>query len=60
MRWPNGLREVLAEHGYHSYRLGIQAMSELSSDDGYGGLLRTIKNAVDPNGVLAPGRYHTT
>jgi 4-cresol dehydrogenase (hydroxylating) len=51
---------VLTEHGYYSYRLGIQAMSESSGDDGYGGLLRTIKNAVDPNGVLAPGRYQTT
>jgi FAD/FMN-containing dehydrogenase len=47
---------ALNEQGY-SYRLGIQAMSELSSNDGYGGLLRKIKNAVDPNGVLAPGRY---
>ena len=50
---------VMTEHGYYSYRLGIQAMSELNSDDGYGGLLRTIKNAVDPHGVLAPGRYQT-
>ena len=48
---------VLTEHGYYSYRLGIQAMSELSGQDGYGNLLRTLKNAVDPNGVLAPGRY---
>jgi hypothetical protein len=35
-------------------------MSEWSGDDGYGGLLGTIKNAVDPNGVLAPGRYQAT
>jgi len=48
---------ALNEQGYYSYRLGIQAMSELSSQDGYGGLLQKIKNAVDPNGVLAPGRY---
>ncbi len=51
---------VLGEHGYYSYRLGIQAMSEWSGDDGYGGLLATIKNAMDPNGVLAPGRYQAT
>jgi 4-cresol dehydrogenase (hydroxylating) len=51
---------VLGEHGYYSYRLGIQAMNEWGGDDGYGGLLRTIKNAVDPNGVLAPGRYQAT
>jgi len=51
---------VMTEHGYYSYRLGIQAMSELSGDDVPGGLLRTIKTALDPNGVLAPGRYQTT
>jgi 4-cresol dehydrogenase (hydroxylating) flavoprotein subunit len=51
---------VLTEHGYYSYRLGIQAMNELSGDDGAGGLLGTIKNALDPNGVLAPGRYQAT
>jgi len=50
----------MTEHGYYSYRLGIQAMSELSGDDVPGGLLRTIKTALDPNGVLAPGRYQTT
>ncbi len=48
---------ALNEQGYYSYRLGIQAMRELSGPDGYGGLLQTIKDAVDPNGVLAPGRY---
>jgi len=51
------LLRALNERGYYSYRLGIQAMSEESGQDGYGGLLRRIKNAVDPNGVLAPGRY---
>jgi len=51
------LLRALTEHGYYSYRLGIQAMSEADSHDGYSALLRTIKNAVDPNGILAPGRY---
>jgi len=51
------LLRTLTERGYYSYRLGIQAMSEADSHDGYAGLLRTIKNAVDPNGILAPGRY---
>jgi len=50
----------MTEHGYYSYRLGIQAMSELSGDDVSGGLLRTLKNALDPNSILAPGRYETT
>jgi 4-cresol dehydrogenase (hydroxylating) flavoprotein subunit len=51
------LRQELTDRGYYSYRLGIQAMSEMSGPDGHAGLIRAIKNAIDPNGVLAPGRY---
>jgi 4-cresol dehydrogenase (hydroxylating) flavoprotein subunit len=51
------LRQELTDRGYYSYRLGIQAMSEMSGADGHADLIRAIKNAVDPNGVLAPGRY---
>jgi len=51
------LLRALTDRGYYSYRLGIQAMSEADSHDGYSGLLRAIKNGVDPNGILAPGRY---
>ncbi|HEV8416791.1 MAG TPA: FAD-binding oxidoreductase [Bryobacteraceae bacterium] len=51
------LRQAMTDRGYYSYRLGIQAMSEMSGPDGYADLVRAIKNAVDPNGVLAPGRY---
>ena len=31
------LLRSIDEHGYYSYRLGIQAMSESGSHDGYGG-----------------------
>jgi 4-cresol dehydrogenase (hydroxylating) len=51
------LQEELASHGYYPYRLGIQAMSELSAKDGQNLLVRALKAALDPNGVLAPGRY---
>jgi 4-cresol dehydrogenase (hydroxylating) flavoprotein subunit len=51
------LRRELTDRGYYSYRLGIQAMSEISAPDGYAGLVRAIKDAIDPQGVLAPGRY---
>jgi 4-cresol dehydrogenase (hydroxylating) flavoprotein subunit len=51
------LQRELTERGYYSYRLGIQAMSEMNGPDGYGALVRAIKDAIDPNGVLAPGRY---
>lgn len=43
--------------GYHFYRLGIQSMSEARTDGAYGELLRTLKHALDPAGILAPGRY---
>lgn len=51
------LRQELTDRGYYSYRLGIQAMSEMNGSDGYTSLVQAIKDAVDPNGVLAPGRY---
>ena len=51
------LRHELTDRGYYSYRLGIQAMAEMNGADGYADLMRVLKNAVDPNGVLAPGRY---
>jgi 4-cresol dehydrogenase (hydroxylating) flavoprotein subunit len=45
--------------GYYSYRLGIQSMEEMTrnSDESYLALLRTLKAAVDPAGILSPGRY---
>ncbi len=54
------LQRELTERGYYSYRLGLQSMSEMNGPDGYGALVRAIKHAVDPNGVLAPGRYQPT
>ncbi|MEP6713959.1 MAG: FAD-binding oxidoreductase [Terriglobia bacterium] len=42
---------ALAERGFYPYRLGIQSMN------GGSALLRTLKRAVDPNNILAPGRY---
>lgn len=43
--------------GYYSYRLGVQSMAEIDLRDRYGELLRQIKEAVDPAGILSPGRY---
>jgi 4-cresol dehydrogenase (hydroxylating) flavoprotein subunit len=47
----------LADAGYHSYRLGTQASDGASTHDTYDAFLATVKQAVDPNGILAPGRY---
>ena len=43
--------------GYYSYRLGIQSMQEMSGDNGFNRLLGRIKQTLDPNDILSPGRY---
>ena len=43
--------------GYHPYRLGIQSMGQPQEHTSLSNLLHAIKMTVDPNGVLAPGRY---
>ncbi len=53
----SALQRSLSEEGYQPYRLGIQSMDGLRSEDGYSQVLRTIKNALDPHNVMAPGRY---
>jgi 4-cresol dehydrogenase (hydroxylating) len=48
----------LAEAGYYPYRLSTQAMDKLpSAQEPYLRFLRTMKAALDENGILAPGRY---
>ena len=51
------LREKLAQAGYYPYRIGIQSMEALAGEESYLDLLKTLKQAIDPNQVLAPGRY---
>jgi hypothetical protein len=47
----------LMRSGYLPYRLGIQSMDALPSSPEYDSLLATLKQAVDPNEILAPRRY---
>jgi 4-cresol dehydrogenase (hydroxylating) len=47
----------LAEHGYHSYRMASGMMAGMGESGPYTELLAGIKRAVDPSGILAPGRY---
>lgn len=50
--------QKLSEKGYFPYRLSIQTMDALPpAKDGYGKFLKTLKYALDPNDILAPGRY---
>ena len=46
------------QEGYIPYRLGVQSMAEeTGSDDVFWSVVRKIKAALDPQGILAPGRY---
>lgn len=48
----------LIEAGYIPYRLGIQSTGLLPEPhDDTGELLATLKKTLDPNNILAPGRY---
>ena len=52
------LLRTLAEHGYYSYRLGVQGMEQMNGAGGYNRFLRELKATVDPNSILSPGRYN--
>ena len=51
------LWEQLMNAGYPPYRAGIQSMESLASQHRNQPLLRSIKRAIDPENILAPGRY---
>ena len=51
------LQRQLESEGYYSYRLGIAGMKARNANTAYGRLLRSLKKAIDPNDILAPGRY---
>jgi 4-cresol dehydrogenase (hydroxylating) len=57
MRCYQELLGRLAAAGYYSYRLGVAAMGAAAHSGVYTNVLTKIKQAVDPNGILAPGRY---
>ena len=43
--------------GYFPYRSGIQGNAQLRQSEAYAALLNRLKAALDPKGILAPGRY---
>ncbi len=44
--------------GYIPYRVGIQSMQNIiSENDSFWNAVNTIKNALDPQGIISPGRY---
>ena len=56
----NALTQQLLARGYPPYRLNVCSMGYLDGQAGYASVLRSLKAALDPNGVLAPGRYEPT
>ena len=51
------LETRLTGRGFYPYRLGIQSMGLSDADPVRRNFLAAIRKALDPNGVLAPGRY---
>ena len=52
------LLNALVKEGFYPYRLGVNSMHSLPRPlDDYPAFLKTIKTALDPNRILAPGRY---
>lgn len=48
----------LAQSGLHPMRLGIQTMDHLhNASEPYAALMQSIRSAIDPHQILAPGRY---
>ncbi len=49
---------TMMEAGYIPYRVGLQSMAALDSGtDSYWRMVGRIKAALDPAGIIAPGRY---
>jgi 4-cresol dehydrogenase (hydroxylating) len=51
------LTERLLTLGYPPYRLPVGAMHYMAGQDEYSDALKQLKATLDPNGILAPGRY---
>jgi 4-cresol dehydrogenase (hydroxylating) len=52
------LSASLTALGFTPFRLGVHSMAEMDkAEPGYTGVLRAIKAALDPGGIVAPGHY---
>ena len=53
MQCHDELQAAFMAEGFYPYRLGIQSMNAVAPSP----LFKRIKTALDPKGILAPGRY---
>jgi 4-cresol dehydrogenase (hydroxylating) flavoprotein subunit len=51
------LNEGLTDLGYPSYRWSVVSARDMRASTGFDRALETLTAALDPNGVLSPGRY---
>ncbi|HNR29431.1 MAG TPA: FAD-binding oxidoreductase [Candidatus Hydrogenedentes bacterium] len=57
-RCYHAVMDALLDAGYPPYRVAVHGMARLwRDDDTFQDLLRDLKRALDPAGILAPGRY---
>ena len=50
--------DTMVGAGYVPYRVGLQSMADLDNgEDSYWRMVGRIKAALDPEGLIAPGRY---
>ena len=54
------LVEQLLARGYPPYRLNVASMDYAGAGGAYGASMGALKAALDPNNVLAPGRYQSS
>ena len=54
------LTQELLTRGYPPYRANLARMGFADGDAAHAAVVAQIKRALDPNAVLAPGRYETT
>lgn len=53
------LHEDFIGCGWMPYRVGVQDMGlVVNADSDYWKLVRELKSVLDPNGIIAPGRYN--
>jgi len=58
MACHDDMLKQLCEAGYYPYRLGIQALAKMPPKSAaYDSFFKSLRAALDPNGILAPGRY---